>query len=141
MVGESLPEAIGSELDGSFGQVPGTDSPGQAKFAELAEAAGFSVTAFVAESYDAAALIMLAMQAAGSSDSQALKDHVMSVANAPGEEIFPGELAKALEILAAGGEIDYVGASAVELIGGGESAGNYREIEIRDGAVTTVGYR
>jgi branched-chain amino acid transport system substrate-binding protein len=36
----------------------------------------------------------------------------MDVANAPGEKILPGELAKALEILAAGGDIDYVGASA-----------------------------
>ena len=66
---------------------------------------------------------MLAMQAAGSSDSGALKDKVFDVANAPGEEIYPGQLAKALQILKDGGEIDYVGASAVELIGGGESAG------------------
>ena len=65
----------------------------------------------------------------------------MDVANAPGEQIFPGELAKGLEILAEGGEIDYVGASNVELIGAGESAGNYREIEIKEGALSTVGYR
>ena len=51
---------------------------------------------FAPESYDAAALIMLAMQAAGSADSADFKDHVMDVANAPGEQIFPGELAKAL---------------------------------------------
>ena len=44
------------------------------------------------------------MQAAGSTDSGELKDHVMAVANAPGEEIFPGELAKALGILADGGD-------------------------------------
>ncbi len=65
----------------------------------------------------------------------------MDVANAPGEQILPGQLDKALEILAAGGEVDYVGASNVELIGAGESAGNYREIEIQDEAVVTVGYR
>ncbi|HCI08933.1 MAG TPA: branched-chain amino acid ABC transporter substrate-binding protein, partial [Sulfitobacter sp.] len=73
------------------------------------------------ESYDAAALIMLAMQAADSKDSADYKDHVMDVANAPGVEIFPGELAKGLELLKAGTDIDYVGASAVELIGAGES--------------------
>jgi len=84
---------------------------------------------------------MLAMQAAGSSDPAKYKDKVMDVANAPGEEILPGELGKALEILAGGGEINYVGASNVELIGAGESAGNYREIEIKDGALSTVGYR
>ena len=141
MVGEALPEAIGPDLNGSYGANPGTDSPGAAKFAEMAEAAGFKSGPFSAESYDAAALIMLAMQAAGSSDSAKLKDKVMDVANAPGEKIFPGELKKALEIIAGGGDVDYVGASAVELVGAGESAGNYREVSIEGGKVTTVGYR
>jgi len=140
MVGDSLPEAIGPDLNGSFGQTPGTDSPGAGKLAESADGYDGS-SPFAAESYDAAALIMLAMQASGSTDPNKYKDSVMDVANAPGEEIFPGELAKGLEILADGGEINYVGASNVELVGAGESAGNYREIEIKDGALTTVGYR
>ncbi len=142
MVGESLAEAIGPDLDGSFGQNPGTDSPGMATFTGLATEAGFDGTGpFIAEAYDAAALILLAMQAAGASDSQSLKDKVFDVANAPGEMIYPGELSKGLDILAAGGDIDYVGASAVELIGGGESAGNYREFEVKGGMFETVGYR
>ena len=141
MYGQSLIDAVGSALDGSFGDVPGTDSPGAKKFEALAKAAGFDGTSsYAPESYDAAALIMLAMQAAGSSDSSALKAKVMDVANAPGEKIFPGELGKALDILKAGGDIDYVGASAVELIGGGESAGNYREYNIEGGKVVTVKY-
>ena len=84
---------------------------------------------------------MLAMAAADSMDPSAYKDKVMEVANAPGEKIFPGELAKALELIAAGTDIDYVGASAVELIGPGESAGNYREIEIQGGEIVTAQYR
>ena len=140
MVGDALPESIGSDLNGSFGQAPGTDSEGAGKFSDMAD--GYDGTSpFAAESYDAAALILLAMQAAGSTDPNKYKDSVMDVANAPGEQILPGELAKALEILASGGEIDYVGASNVELIGAGESAGNYREIEIKDGKLSTVGYR
>ena len=83
---------------------------------------------------------MLAMQAAGSSNSSKLKDKVLMVANAPGTKIYPGELGKAIKILKDGGDIDYVGASSVELIGGGESAGNYREIEIKAGKVATVKY-
>ena len=142
MVGAKLNENFGAELNGSYGAYPGTDSPGAAKFVEMATAAGFDGTgAFAPESYDAAALIMLAMQAAGSSDSAAFKDHVLDVANAPGIEIFPGEIAKGLELLAAGEDIDYVGASAVELIGPGESAGNYQEIEFADGVYATIGYR
>ena len=141
MIGENI-LTIGDALNGSFGQVAGTDSPGTDIYAKMAEAAGFDGTSpFTPESYDAAALIMLAMQAAGSSDSQALKDQVFNVANAPGEKIFPGELAKALQILKDGGEVDYVGASAVELIGPGESAGNYRQVIVKDGQFETVRYR
>jgi branched-chain amino acid transport system substrate-binding protein len=142
MVGESLIGAIGAPLNGSFGQIPGTDSPGGTRFNELAKAAGFDGTSsYAAQSYDAAALIMLAMEAAKSSRSADLKAKVMEVANAPGEKIFPGELAKGLEILRRGGQIDYVGATAVELIGPGESGGSYREIEIKDRKITTVRYR
>ena len=141
MIGDSLPAAIGSDLDGSFGTVPGTDSPGAAKMSEMAAAAGFANGPFASESYDAAALIMLAMQAAGSTDSADYAKKVMDVANAPGEKIFPGELAKGLKILADGGDIDYVGASAVELIGAGESAGNYREILVKGGENTTARFR
>ena len=138
MIGDTLVEAIGPDLDGSIGTVPGTDSPGAARLGELLETAD---QPFVGESYDAAALILLAMQAAGSTDSGALKDHVMAVANAPGETIYPGELAKALAILADGGDVDYVGASAVELIGPGESAGSYRQLAVEDGEFVTVRFR
>ena len=141
MIGDSLPEAIGPDLNGSIGDVPGTDSPGAAKFAEMATANGFAAGPFAPESYDAAALIILAMQSANSSDSQTFKSHMMKVSNAPGEKIFPGELAKGIKYLRQGLSIDYVGASAVELVGGGESAGNYAEIEIIDGKNVTVGYR
>ena len=142
MVGQQLVDDIGADLNGSFGQFPGTDSAGAEMFLGLAEAAGFDGTgAFSPESYDAAALLMLAMEAAGSNASADYAGHLMDVANAPGTEIFPGELAKAIEMLKAGEEINYVGATAVELIGPGESAGNYREIEIQDGAIETVRFR
>jgi branched-chain amino acid transport system substrate-binding protein len=141
MLGQALVDNFGTDIDGSTGQNPGTDSPGAARFAELAGDAFDPMGPFTPESYDAAALIMLAMQAAGSSDPNVYKDKVMEVANAPGEEIYPGELAKALEILANGGDIDYVGASAVELIGPGESAGNYRQYVIENGDYKTVKFR
>ncbi|WP_413718150.1 ABC transporter substrate-binding protein [Silicimonas sp. MF1-12-2] len=142
MIGNAITDRFGTEINGSTGQVPGTDSPGAARLAEMGEAQGFDGTApFAAEAYDASALILLAMQAANSNDPSVYKEKVMDVANAPGEQIYPGELAKALEILANGGDVDYVGASAVELIGPGESAGNYRQIEVRDGKIETVKFR
>jgi len=142
MIGDSLIAAIGDGLNGSFGQHPGTDSAGAGLYSDMAKAAGFDGTSpFSPESYDAAALIMLAMQAAGSSASADLKGHLLEVANAPGEKIFPGELAKGLKIIADGGDVDYVGASSVELIGGGESAGNYREVDVKDGKFVTNKFR
>ena len=141
MIGDSLPKAIGADLDGSIGTLPGTDSPGAKMLDEMAAAAGFANGPFTAESYDAAALMIMAMQAAGSPDAAAYKEKVMMVANAPGEKIYPGDLGKALKIIADGGDVDYVGASAVELIGSGESAGSYAEILIDGGMNTTVGYR
>jgi branched-chain amino acid transport system substrate-binding protein len=142
MIGESLVKAIGAPLNGSFGQIPGTDSPGATRFQDMAKAAGFNGTsAYAGEAYDAAALILLSMEAAKSARSNDFKSKVMETANAPGEKIFPGELGKALKIIRAGGQVDYVGASAVELIGPGESSGSYREIEIKGGQITTVRYR
>ncbi len=142
MIGDSLPKNVGSDLDGSFGQIAGSDSKGAEVFAELAKAKGFDGTsAYTPESYDAAALFMLAMQAAGSMDPAEYGAKIMEVANAPGEPINPGELGKALEILAAGGDVDYQGATGVELIGPGESAGSYREIEVKDGVNATVKFR
>jgi len=141
MIGAKLQENFGDEIEGSTGQHPGTDSDGAAIFTDMVGDAFDATSPFTPESYDAAALIMLAMQAAGSKDSDDYKGHVMDVANAPGEQIFPGELAKALQIIKDGGDIDYVGATAVELIGPGESAGNYRQIVISGGEITTAKYR
>jgi branched-chain amino acid transport system substrate-binding protein len=142
MIGDSLAPNVGAGLNGSYGQVPGTDAPGMAILGETGKTAGFDVNSpYTPESYDAAALIMLAMQAAKSSASADYKGKVLEVANAPGEKIMPGELAKGLQILKDGGDIDYVGASNVELIGPGESAGNYREIEVKDGKIETVRFR
>ena len=141
MIGDSLPKAIGPDLNGSIGSVPGTDSPGAAKYSELAKAAGFESGPYGPESYDAAALIMLAMEAAKSTDSNVFKNNVMDVANAPGEKIYPGELGKALKLIKEGKEIDYVGATALELVGSGESSGSFGEILIDNEKTNKVGYR
>ncbi len=142
MIGDSLTQTFGSDIDGSFGTAPGSDGEGFAKFDAMAKAAGIVGDGpYRGESYDAAALIALAMQAAGSADRAAIQSKVLDVANAPGEPIGPGELAKALKILAEGGEVDYAGATNVELIGPGEAAGSYRELEVTNGAFATARIR
>ncbi|WP_372425094.1 ABC transporter substrate-binding protein [Salinarimonas chemoclinalis] len=143
MFGESIIEAIGSELDGRvIGAVPGTDNDGARIFAEMTAGSSVDSTGtYAGESYDAAALIVLAMQAAGEATRAGIAANVMSVANAPGEQIGPGEIARGLEILAGGGEIDYVGATGIELIGPGEASGSYRIFEIDNGEIVTLGFR
>lgn len=141
MVGEALTNHFGDMLNGSIGTNPGTDSPGADMLAKLSADKGFrGDDPYVPECYDASALLLLAMQSAGSTDSAIYKDHVEKVANAPGEKIYPGELAKALKILAEGGEIDYVGGTAVDLVGPGEAAGSFRETEIKNSKFETVRY-
>ena len=141
MIGAKLEENFGDEIDGSAGQHPGTDSPGVAMYEEIVAGAFDATSPFTPESYDAAALIMLAMQKAGSMEPGEYKGSVMDVANAPGVKIFPGQLAAGLALIKEGIDIDYVGATAVELIGPGESAGNYRQIVVDGGAITTAKYR
>lgn len=142
MIGDSLTEALGDVLNGSFGQKAGTQGDGVTRFHDLAAAAGVDGTStYAAESYDAAALLLLAIAAAKSTVVADYAPRITDVANAPGEIILPGQLDKALKILAEGGEVNYQGASSVELINGGESAGNYREIEVRDGKIETVRFR
>jgi branched-chain amino acid transport system substrate-binding protein len=148
MVGDSLPAAIGPALDGSFGQVAQSDSAGASVLTEMGKTAEvpFDATSpYTMESYDAAALIILAMQAAGSTDPQVYKDKILEIANGPadgsGVKILPGEIGKALELIAAGTAIDYDGASGVTLIGPGESAGRYRQFEVKGGVYETVQFR
>ena len=148
MVGDSLPVAIGPALDGSYGQVAQSDSAGAAVLTEMGKTntPPFDATSpYSMESYDAAALIMLAMEAAKSTDSKVYAAKIMEIANGPadgsGVKILPGELGKALELIAAGTAIDYDGASGVTLIGPGESAGRYKQFEIKDGKYETVTFR
>ncbi|ABG32179.1 branched-chain amino acid ABC transporter substrate-binding protein [Roseobacter denitrificans] len=141
MIGDSLPANVGSALNGSYGQIAGSGGEGIEKLKALSGDAFDATSPYTPESYDAAALFMLAMQAADSVDPADYGKHILDVANAPGEKIYPGDLAKAFDILREGGEIDYVGASAVELIGPGESAGTYRMIEVQDGENVTIGFK
>ena len=142
MIASALEKNFGAEIDGSIGTVPGSADADPKVVIDAVAAQGVDTNGpFIGESYDAAALLLLAMQAANSTDSGDYAAKVMEVANAPGEPIKAGELGKALRILKEGGQIDYVGATAVELIEPGEAAGGYREIEIKGGRIETARYR
>lgn len=142
MYADSLMTALGKDMNGSFGAVPWSEGEGADAFIKVTEAAGIDgSTSFTRESYDAMALIAMAMMKGGEATSAAVAANLLDVANAPGEPILPGELGKAMEILAGGGDVDYIGATNVELIGPGEAAGTYREYSVENGDYVTVKFR
>lgn len=139
MIGDSLTDTFGNDLNGAIGTVAGGKSEGAVAFAAMAEKAGIKKDGpYVGESYDAGALLALAMQAGGSADRASIQANMMKVANAPGTPIGPGEIAKGLEILANGGDVDYVGATNVEFNAIGEVLGTFLEKEIKDAKFETV---
>ncbi|MEN0002022.1 MAG: ABC transporter substrate-binding protein [Pseudomonadota bacterium] len=142
MIGDSLLDLPGLGDVTVVGTVPGAEGDNVDMFNEMfSAAAGEGTGPYRGESYDAAALMILAMQKAGNADRANIAGNIMDIANAPGEPIGPGELGKALEMIAAGEEIDYVGATNVEFTDVGEAAGTYRELMIEDGAWATKSIR
>jgi len=142
MYSEALLADLGDVLEGSYGSVPWSEGEGSEAFLKITSDAGINgESSFTRESYDAAALIAMAMMKGGAATSEAVAANLLDVANEPGEKIMPGELGKALEIIAGGGDVDYVGATNVELIGPGEAAGTYREYSITGGKYETVQFR
>ena len=138
MIGDSLIDAFGKSLNKSFGSLPGSTGKGSKIFATVAEAAGIDPSGpYTGESYDAAALIVLAMQAGGSADRDSIAKNVMAVANGPGKKIYPGELKKGLDLLAKGKAIDYEGATGVTFTDVGEAVGSFLEKEIKGGKFKT----
>ena len=138
MIGDSLTDSFGKALNKSFGSIPGSTGKGAGVFSKVAKAAGIDSSGpYTGESYDAAALITLAMQAGGKADRASVQKNVMSVANAPGTKIYPGQLKKALDLLAKGKAVNYEGATGVEFTEVGEAFGSFLEKEIKGGKFKT----
>ena len=138
MIGDSLTDSFGKALNKSFGSIPGSTGKGAGVFAKVAKSAGIDSSGpYTGESYDAAALITLAMQAGGKADRNTIQKNVMSVANAPGTKIYPGQLKKALDLLAKGKAVNYEGATGVEFTKVGEAFGSFLEKEIKSGKFKT----
>ena len=141
MIGDALTDQFGTDLDKSFGSMPGSLGEGTQIFNAYAEKSGINPSVYVGESYDAAALIILAMQAGGSADKESISSNIMSVANGPGEPIMAGELAKGLKLLADGKSIDYQGATDVNFTDVGEAFGLFIEKGIENGTFVNVSQR
>lgn len=116
---EELAQAIGPErLEGMMGTAPGrTIGEGFIKFnaAYTAEHGEFPASPFIANAYDATALIGLAAYAAHINGqpmtSETIRDQLRNVANPPGTFIAPGQFDLAFRLISAGKPINYEGAS------------------------------
>ncbi|HEX6120921.1 MAG TPA: ABC transporter substrate-binding protein [Dongiaceae bacterium] len=110
-----LIEKIGADnLKGSFFTSPSSPKSEAAdKFQQL-YTDKFKTTKdkiFIGQVYDSVMLAALAIQQAGTTDRAKVRDALRQVANPPGEPVGPGDWAKAVELIKAGKDIDYTGAT------------------------------
>ena len=132
MMSQSLIDIFGKKLKKSFGYIPGSKSKGAVFFNKIASSKGInSSDPYTGESYDAAALIILAIQASGNTDGASITKNILAVGNEPGTKIYPGELKKALDLLAKGKKIDYEGVTGVNFNENGEAKGSFLEQEVK----------
>ena len=122
------------DLKKSFGYVQGLTNLGSEKFINLAQESGIdSFSPYTAESYDAAAVIILANFEKIFSNNNSIKNTIYSVANKPGIKIYPGELNKAIKMLREGKSINYEGATRVEFDKFGDTIGSFVEVDLKKG--------
>jgi ABC-type branched-subunit amino acid transport system substrate-binding protein len=109
----ALPSEVGSDMSNVQGTAPSAAGPGVDFFnSSFEEAYGETPGVFTSQAYDASAVCVLANVAGGENTGTAVRDNMRNVANPGGEEFGPSELADAVEAVAAGDDINYVGASS-----------------------------
>ncbi|MDH3664398.1 MAG: amino acid ABC transporter substrate-binding protein, partial [Alphaproteobacteria bacterium] len=95
---------------------------------------------FIEQSYDAAFLLALAVEQAGSADRTAIRDALRAVASPPGEVIEAGEWAKAKELIAAGADINYEGVGgSLDFDDAGDVTGFFGKFIIENGSYVETG--
>ena len=135
---------LGAEsFEGNYGTAPGAPgTPSQKAFQELyaSKLGGDPSNIFISEAFDAAAILALAIAEAGSEDGDDIKAAIRKVANAPGEQVGPGDLGRALELISQGQDIDYVGAAGEQEMDENGDVLNTIEIwKIEGGQVASTG--
>lgn len=95
---------------------------------------------FVAQTYDAAFVLALAIAKAGSTDRTKVRDALRAVGNGKGMKILPGQWKEALAAIEAGKEIDYAGATGdIDFDMDGDVAGSYNQWEVKGGKAVKLG--
>ena len=115
--------------------------PSYDAFAALAKTIGLDPTStYAANSYDAVFVLALAIEKNGTADRAGLSKALRDVATAPGETILPGEWKKAVDLISAGKDIDYKGASGdLEFDANGDVPGMIEWFTVDNNAVKDQG--
>ena len=133
---------IGAEfLNGSLGTTPESIETAASELFNAAYAERYGageIVPFVSNAYDAAFVLALAIEKAGSTDRTAVRDALRAVAGGGGTMILPGEWEKAKALIAAGEEIDYEGAAgSQDFDAAGDVPGTVGVWVIEDGEFVT----
>jgi len=138
MINKSTEKEFGKLINNSFGIIPGSNSKNINSFNKIAQKNNIDTSGpFIRESYDAAAVLILALQEKNFKSNINLSKNIMSVSNSPGTKIYPGEIAKGLKILKKGKKVDYEGATNIEFDKNGNTFGTFLEKEIKKGKFRT----
>lgn len=140
-------EAVGANfLEGAFGTSSGTTETESTKYFYAnyeAFSDGIAPSAPAADrSYDAGAIVGLAVAKAGKAESDAIRDAIRSVVDPAGEVIYAGpeEFKKALALINEGKAINYQGVIGnVSFDQYGDISGPFRLWQIKEGEVVTNG--
>lgn len=129
-------------LEGSIGtspEAPETDAKGRFDAAYRERYGELPPLPYIDTAYDATYLLALAIEKAGTTEGAQVRDALRSIANPPGEQILPGEWAKAKRLLAEGADIDYVGASgSQDLDDAGDVPGTFGIWTVQKGEIKTL---
>ena len=138
MINESTEKEFGELINNSFGIIPGSNSKNINSFNKIAQKNNIDTSGpFIGESYDAAAVLILALQEKNFKSNDKLSKNIMSVSNSPGTKIYPGEIAKGLKLLKKGKKVDYEGATNIEFDINGDAFGAFLEKEVIKGKFKT----
>jgi neutral amino acid transport system substrate-binding protein len=126
-------------LAGSLGTVPGANGTAFKDFETAWKATGKPLAPYLAQSWDAGALMMLAAQAAKTNTGEGINGKMREVSSGDGEKV--SDICKALAMVKEGKKINYEGASGnVDIDENGDVIGSYDIWQVQpDGTLKVTG--
>jgi neutral amino acid transport system substrate-binding protein len=143
---DTFPDRVGKGSDGKYivagaiGTVPGSNGQGLKAFTQLWQSKkGTPPAPYAAHAWDAAALLVLAAQAAKQNTGVGIASKLREVADPPGIEV--SDVCEGLKLLNEGKKINYQGASGnVDIDENGDVVGVYDVWTVGDdGKIKTIG--